>query len=199
MRVLVPSFALLLTFAPPALAQRQQSAAGRALADYDAFVGLDLRFGDVMDDFGAFVGGHAALLLKNRVYVGVRGVGLATDNARFAPNPQAPPEPIRMGYGGILLGYVVPSSSLVHVTADVLLGAGAVDANRDDERPDGDDASDAVFVFEPSVTVEVKLTRFTRIGVGAGYRFIGDVDLPGVQDDDLRGVTGVVTIRMGKF
>jgi len=150
----------------------------------------------VLGEFGAFVGAHAAVLLKNRVYVGVSGAGLATDNATFSPNPQLAPEPISMGYGGMLLGYVVQTPSLLHVTVDALLGAGAVGALRDRR---GSDDDDAVFVFEPSAMVEVNLAPFARVGLGASYRFVGDVDLPGIRDKDLRGVSGAVTIRVGKF
>ena len=192
-------FTVLSLLAQSAHAQRQPSAAGTQFSDYGLFAGLDLRFGDLAGDFGAFVGGHAAVLLKSRVYLGVSGAGLVTENTLFSPTPQVTPEPISMGYGGILLGYVVPTSKLLHLTVDVLLGAGAVDVSRDGDSSDGDDEDDAVFLFEPTATVEVKLAPFARIGVGASYRFVGNLDLPGLRDDDLRGFAGVTTIRGGKF
>jgi hypothetical protein len=192
--------ALVLALTPVVAARAQPSAAGRELRDYGGFVGLDLRFGDVRGEFGAFVGGHAALLLKNRVTVGVRGAGLATENALAGRAGDGAREPLSMGYGGITLGYVVPSRSLVQLTADVLVGAGGVDVSRAAGATGGrDEEGDAVFLFEPSVGVEVKLAPFVRVGVGASYRFVGDVDVPGVRDADLRGVAGAVTVRVGKF
>src|SRR5215207_3822477 len=134
LRLLAPlgfSCSIAASLAEPAFAQRQPSAVSGQVSDYGIFAGLDLRFGDVMGDFGAFVGGHAAILLKHQVYLGVGGAGLATENALFAPTPQATPEPIKMGYGGLLVGYLVPTPSLVDFAVEVLLGAGGVDASVD--------------------------------------------------------------------
>jgi hypothetical protein len=61
------------------------------------------------------------------------------------------------------------------------------------------DQDDAFFVFEPSVGVELRVAPVVRLGLGAGYRFVGDSDLPGVEDSDLRGFTGTASIRIGWF
>ena len=71
-------------------------------------------------------------------------------------------------------------------------GVGARDSNQEGDW-------DPVFVFEPSVTVDLKLARVARIGIGAGYRFVGDVDQPGLRDADLQGFTGLVRMGLGWF
>jgi len=182
----------LLILVPPSEAQSpetkpREQAMGTRLRDYGGFVELDTRFGNMMGDFAVFAGARGAVLLKQRVYLGLGGAGLATDN----PVPGSG-ESLGMGYGGLLIGYVVPTSSLMNVTADVLVGAGGLSTR-------STDGIDRIFVFEPTVGLELRLARFARIGLGAGYRYIGSADLPGVQDSDLRGLTGTVSLRAGWF
>jgi hypothetical protein len=181
--------ALLAMSSHPAPAQepeRQESAIGTRLRDFGGYLELNTRFGDMMGEFAAFAGGRAAVLFKQRVYLGLGGAGLATDNALVGG------QPLRMGYGGILFGYVVPTRSFVQFTADVLVGAGEV-------HPEGVDQEDEIFVFEPTVGIELALSRVVRLGLGSGYRFVGDTELAGFEDADLRGFTGTVSIRAGWF
>lgn len=194
---MITGFLALLMMAGQLRAQEDQpggreGAIGTRLHDFGGFVGLDARFGDMMGEFAGFAGARAAVLLKQRVYLGLAGAGLATDNAEVVGPVPGSTRPLRMGYGGILVGYVVPTSSLVDVTADLLVGAGGI-------HPKGMDDDDAIFVFEPSVGLQLKLASVARLGLGAGYRFVGDVDVANVEDSDLRGFTGTLAILVGWF
>jgi hypothetical protein len=170
----------------------QESAIGTRLDDYRGYVELTNRFGSLMGEFGAFAGAQAAVRLKRRLYVGLGGLGLATDNARVPGAAPGSSLTLGMGYGGLLVGYVSPAASLVDVTAEVLVGGGGVSLS-------GLDRTDEVFVFEPSMGVELRLAPIVRLGLGAGYRFVGGADLPGVRDSDLRGFTGTAAVRIGWF
>jgi hypothetical protein len=183
--------------ATPAVARSQEpapSALGSRLSDFGGFVGLDLRFGDMLDEFAAFVGAEAMLLLRQRVYLGIRGGGLSTSNVTI-PGGGSTSEVMGMGYGGLVVGYVFVTRSLADVNLDATLGAGGVGVRDSNDEKDWD----PVFVFEPSATVDLKLARIARIGFGASYRFVGDVDVPGLRDADLRGIAGLVRIRVGRF
>jgi hypothetical protein len=168
----------------------QESAFSTQARDFGGFVELDTRFGEVMGEFATFAGARAALRLKDRIYLGLGGSGLATDNAQVAIGGST--HRLRMGYGGFLIGYSVPTRELLDVTADVLIGGGGLSLKDVDQ-------DDAFFVFEPSVGVELRVAPVVRLGLGAGYRFVGDSDLPGVEDSDLRGFTGTASIRIGWF
>jgi hypothetical protein len=182
----------LMVLVPAARAQSpepkpQENAVSTQLRDYGGFVELDTRFGSLLGDFATFAGARGAVLLKQRVYLGLGGAGLATDH----PVPVSG-ERLRMGYGGVLMGYVIPTAALLNVTADVLVGAGGLSTSSTDEL-------DQIFVFEPSVGVELRVARFARLGIGAGYRYVGGADLAGIEDSDLRGLNGTVSIRAGWF
>jgi hypothetical protein len=168
--------------ATPAAAPAQSQA-----HDFGGFVELDTRFGDMMGEFAAFPGARLALRLKDRIYIGMGGSGLATDNEAGGSA-----HTLEMGYGGFLVGYSVPTRELLNVTADVLVGAGQVTLN-------GSDQDDEFFLFEPSLGVELRVAPVLRLGLGAGYRYVGGAELPGVEDDDLRGLTGTASVRLGWF
>jgi hypothetical protein len=172
-----------------------QSALGTRAADYGGFVGLDLRFGDMGAEFAAFAGAEAAVLLKQRAYIGVRGGGLTTDNSSLPSTGSSPGGTLAMGYGGLLVGYIVPTRSMVDFSVDALFGGGGVGTTDSDREKDWD----GIFVFEPSATVDLRLAPMARIGLGVAYRFVGDVDLVGLRDSDFRGLTGLLRVRLGKF
>jgi hypothetical protein len=193
-RLFAGCLALLLTTtaAPAQEPERPPSAIGTGWRDFGGYLELDMKFGDLMNEFAAFAGGRAAVLLKRRVYLGIGAAGLATDNARIPGPVPGSSHALQMGYGGLLIGYVIPTRSLVQITTDVLVGAGGLDLEDQDQ-------DDAVFVFEPTVGVELMLSRVVRLGLGAGYRFVGDTDLAGLEDSDLRGFTGTAAVRVGWF
>jgi hypothetical protein len=188
--------ALLMIATPVALSSQesghQEGAVGTRPRDLGGHLELDMRFGDMMGTFAAFAGARGAIRLKQRVYLGIAGEGLATDNAEVQGPVPGATRALRMGYGGFLIGYVVRTRALVDLTADVLVGAGGVRLKDPDE-------DDALFVFEPSVGIGLWLAPIARLGLGAGYRFVGDVELPGVKDADLRGFNGTVSLRFGWF
>ena len=173
----------------------QTSALSTRASDYGGFVGLDTRFGDLASEFAVFSGAEAAVLLKRRVYIGLRGGGLSTDNSRIPATGSSAGGTLAMGYGGFLVGYVFLTRSLADFSVDVLLGGGGVGTTASDSDRDWD----AIFVFEPSATVDLKLAPVARIGVGAAYRFVGDATVVGMSDSNFRGVTGLVRVRVGKF
>lgn len=177
----------------------EQSAVSLDASDYGGFASMDMRFGDMADDFAVFMGGTLALLLKHRVYLGVRGAGLVTEETVHGSSEAVIDPTIQMGYGGVVVGYVIPTPSLVQFTAETLLAAGGVDLDEDADIDGDDEDWEAVFVFEPVLSAELKLARIVRLGFGVGYRFVGGVDTPGLEDRDLRGAVGTATLRVGWF
>lgn len=198
---LITSVLVMFSISSSAAAQEpeRQSAVSLDASDYGGFVSADMRFGDIADDFGVFMGGTLALLLKHRVYLGVRGAGLITDEAVDGSAGTVNDPPIHMGYGGIVAGYVIPTRSLVQFTAETLLAAGGVKLDDDGHVEDEDEDWEGVFVFEPVLGAELKLAPIVRLGFGVGYRFVGGVDTPGLEDRDLRGAVGTATLRLGWF
>jgi hypothetical protein len=56
-----------------------------------------------------------------------------------------------------------------------------------------------VFVIEPSLLAELNVTNFLRLAVGGGYRFATGVELSGLTNADLSGVSVSVNLKFGSF
>jgi hypothetical protein len=112
-----------------------------------------------------------------------------------------------LAYGGLEFEYVRDPHKLVHYTVSTLIGAGAIDykdfdcAACDDagDNSDTDLDTDVFFVVEPSVNVMLNITPMFRIGLGVSYRYVQDVELKGVEDEDLKGFSGTLIAKIGRF
>jgi hypothetical protein len=104
---------------------------------------------------------------------------------------------LEMVYQGLEFGRVFRPAKLLHPGVFLLAGWGEprVVDGRSGRRLD----EDYVFVLEPSAFIEVNVTRWMRVAAGAGYRVVGDSDLPGLDDADAAGMTGGLRLRFGKF
>lgn len=104
---------------------------------------------------------------------------------------------LRLGYAGVLLEYIVAPMSMVHGSLSVLVGGGGVSDADADVGPQNE--MDRFVVAEPVATVEVNVTDFMRLAVEARYRVVGFVDMPGLENRDLRGWSGGLTAKFGRF
>lgn len=111
------------------------------------------------------------------------------------------------GYGGIYLEAIIFPRSPVHLSFPVLLGAGGVSfVSHNDVEWDSNyiEDYDAFLIVEPGVDIELNLTRFMRLGIGATYRIptsfdVGQNPIGDLGAEALRGMTYNVTFKFGKF
>lgn len=163
-----------------------------------------VRFTTVKDRSAVLTGGEGGWIVNHRFVLGGAGFGMTTDNVRVPEvatiGGQVPR--LNFGYGGVLLGYNHTPGRLVHLTGQVLLGSGGASLIGGGLRGDADAATldtDAVFVAEPALHVEVNVASFFRVAVGGSWRQVSGSSLVGVSDRDLSGVAGGVTFKFGRF
>ncbi len=97
--------------------------------------------------------------------------------------------------------------SSIHLSFPCLLGAGGVSfVTHNDVDWDSNfiEDYDAFLIVEPGVDIELNLTRFMRVGLGATYRIptsfdIGQSPLGSVDARSLRGMTYNITFKFGSF
>jgi len=163
------------------------------------------RFSSVAGKNVLFSGVEGGWIMNHQFILGLAGYGMATQNVRNSGTSlrdskgRAPV--VEMGYGGLLLGYTPQSMSLGHLAFQVVIGGGGFTYDVEDIAGvrQEDAPCDAFFVAEPSLQGEVNITRFLRIGVGGGYRFISGASLDGLRDRDLRGASASLTFKLGHF
>jgi hypothetical protein len=141
----------------------------------------------------AYVPGiRGAIMLNDRFGVGLAVNFLGTDNTRLRDNDVR-----EVGaYGGVYLQYVFHSSSLVHAYVDTTIGQGGWC-----QQSVNDDCNGRSFaLFEPTMNVEVNVTRNVRIATGVGYRLaLAEKTEPGQSRRDMAGIIARTSIVIGVF
>lgn len=164
--------------------------------------GAAMMYSRILDHDALFFGGRGGWLINHHFVLGVAGFAMVT---RVPPPAGAPDfsEDLRteFRYGGLWLEYIFLPDKLVHGSIGTLLGGGDVAYRqlRYLEREDPVVENDVVFAAEPVISLELNITRVFHLSVGAGYRYVGSVNLTGLRREDLSGFTGSVILKFGKF
>lgn len=156
------------------------------------------------DGNDVFQGGlSGGVILNHNFSLGIGGYGIMNSNNldydNVFPNETAY---LYGGYGGLKVEYRLNPDAVVHVAFPLLMGGGALMYGKDlytDPDEHEDYISDEFFLFEPGVMMGVNLIKFMRLDIGATYRFTSGFELPTVGSDFMNGVSGVVSLKFGKF
>lgn len=154
------------------------------------------RFIEIKEESGVLAGGRIGMVVNHALGIGVGGYGTVHEPA---PGELAGLEDLELAYGGLVLEYVFKSHALVHVCLPLLIGGGQVQLLGDYVDPETGEDSDTFFVLEPELSLEFNITRNWRLDLGVGYRHISGTEFTDITDQDLSGVNGVVTIKIGAF
>ena len=98
---------------------------------------------------------------------------------------------------GAFAEYTVLSKNLVHVSFPLYLGYGEVEM--DNENGDAELGEANFFQVEPSALLEVNLHKNVRLNVGAGYRFVRQMEYRNFNQSDISGLTGYIGLKFGLF
>jgi hypothetical protein len=161
-----------------------------------------VKFTQINDQFGLFVGARGGWIINHSIALGIGGYGLA-NNIDWGDRLSELKPRLMMGYGGFEIEIILNSDDLIHFTFDALIGSGAVNYWDDDyfgtAHWDKWETADVFFVAEPAFNVDMNITSFFRVGVGASYRFISGVETLGLSNEDLSGFAGNVIFKFGSF
>lgn len=109
------------------------------------------------------------------------------------------------GYGGLLIEPIIFAKSPVHVSFPILIGGGGIATVEDPANWEYYDYNAATFfVLVPGVELELNVVQFFRIAIGVNYRYTPDINLNDMDGnplpkDVMRGFTGTLTLKFGKF
>ena len=153
---------------------------------HGGFGGPQLMLGQIKGEIAILSGGWGAWLINHTIIIGGGGYGLVND---LPAGPANEDQYLNFGYGGMVLGFILGSDRLIHLTAHSLIGPGNVGYRHHmmEEDWSEDSVNDLVFVIQPTLGVELNVTRFFRIEAGGSYRYVIGTDLADITADDLRG------------
>ena len=142
--------------------------------------------------FGAGGGGGVVF---DGFFVGLFGMGEVFDN------PVVGQQQLVHGYGGLWMGYSVPSYKIVHVYTSLKLAGGSTGVTDFEQDWDYyDSRHDVTFVAIPEAGVEINIARWMRMSGSLGYRFVNGFEGWGPYGKkDLNALTYNLTFRFGWF
>lgn len=166
-------------------------------------VAADYKVTDVDGDLGQLAGGYVGRLIDDTLLIGGAGYWLVDGSGGE-----------RFGYGGVLLGWVMPEWAGIRFGARGLVGGGTgtlardltvLRGTRDTTIRFGRTGSlapaptafrvfvtDDFFVFEPQASAAATLFPHVALSVGGGYRLTGFTD---ALEGRLNGATGAVALQ----
>jgi len=168
------------------------------------FGGPVIKVTSVRDQAALFIGGRGGWIYGHSFIIGGGLYGTLTEvDAAENAMPVEGPLDISLGYGGLELEYIFNSHQLIHYNFYILIGAGVAKYVKDVgpvfESNEQAGESDLVFALEPAVSAEMNITEWLRIGAGVSYRLITGVNQPGIENNELSGITGKLTFKYGNF
>lgn len=181
----------------PAFARDEVLVSGHI--DHGGFGGPSLKIAPIKDNAGYFLGGYGGWLINHTFMIGGGGYGLVNEIKAPMPGIDGATLYYEMGYAGLVLEYVNNSHKLFHFTINTLIGAGGLGYTRANWEDDSSFTDDAFFIIEPSIILELNVATSVRVGLGLGYRYVDGLQLEGITNQDLSGVTGNLTLKFGSF
>lgn len=157
------------------------------------------------------LGGQLGVIINRKVIIGVGGWGkiartsftghyIGRDDGQVIDNPHQRMA-VGYGYGGLVLGMQFASNKSMHVTFTSLFGLGS--SNEYIIEDDGDHGttfnSPGFGIVEPTVNLELNLTRNLRLEIGAGYRWIGANRFEQLRSSELSGLTLNTALKIGRY
>lgn len=171
---------------------------------HGGYGGPVLKVSAIKNSAQVMTGGYGGWLINHTFMIGIGGYGMVDNIAagESAPLIDGRVPDLSIGYGGLVLEYIVAPKKLIHVTIQSLLGAGGAgyfNFSTTNSLPPGTQTGTAFFVAELGANAQLNVASFCRFSVGASYRFVNGIDLAGLTNKDVSGPSGNVSIVFGKF
>ncbi len=178
------------------------------------YLAFTVNYNELDNKDGMMIGGRLGGVFGHNIAFGVGGYGFFNESAYNSV--LGDDYNLAGGYGGFYIEPIIGAKYPVHISVPIMFGAGGVGYTRDFYQDDDDwdndvwddnvEDSDAFFLFEPGVEVELNMVRYIRLCFGAYYRYTSDVKLRSditneklVPNDVLNGLSFGLTLKLGKF
>lgn len=172
--------------------------------EHGGWGGLYFGYTQISDKDTYLMGARGGWLINHRFTIGLAGSGFISDRDYYNIIPDKSVS-LAGGYGGLFLEAIIFPFSPVHVTIPLTIGAGGV-AYTSNQWREGDYSydnytydSDAYFLLEPGLEIELNLIKFMRFAVGGSYRYTSDVNMINSSPQMLQGFNGHFTLKFGSF
>jgi hypothetical protein len=158
------------------------------------FGGTVLKFSRVNNQFAVMNGGRGSVTINRRFTIGGGGYGIV-NRISLESNSNDTYRFLKMGYGGLELGYIFFPGQKLNVGSSLLIAGGAVFT---ETLPKTKENSFQLFpVLEPSLYGEVKLSKMIRLQTGLTYRYINGTKLDLIAGRKMSGFSVYFNLLFG--
>lgn len=166
-------------------AQREETLVNRDGARFSGIWGVASNNYSAFNDNWIYSrGGYGGLEFGRTVFIGWGGYKMREDVDLGGVS-----SPFRMKYNVFVLGLMPNSRRAIHPRINLMTGRGRISTT--------DDASDRVFVFQPSGGIELNVFQWFRVGLEGGYRFVMDSEIPGLENNKVSAPFAQLDLRFG--
>jgi hypothetical protein len=190
--------AMLLTCAGEAAAQ--DSSARRGTQERGYFGAPVLEVTSLRGQGAVMLGGRGGLNLTPSLAVGVGLYGtLRQVDAPEGAVPAAPyPLDIKMERFGVDVEYAFRPAAPTHLTVSSFVGGGALHyVKSGTSAQEGE--TDFVFLVQPAVGAERRITDRLRLNLAASWRLAGGVEMSKLTTNDVGGPAITLAVKLGRF
>lgn len=98
---------------------------------------------------------------------------------------------------GGFVEYTLLQKKIFHLSLPLYIGYGEV--QMDNENGNTGLGESNFFQIEPGALLEINLHKNLRFNIGAGYRFVGDMEYRNLNQSNISGITGYIGLKFGIF
>lgn len=198
-RIILIAFSLFALL--PLASMAQQETVFEGTIENGGFGGPAMQVTTINHAAAMFAGGIGGWIINHTLSIGAGGYGLINELSPSAVNPDNSRK-LDMGYGGLYLQYIHASNSMLHFTANVMIGGGSLNYRTraaDGEWTNVDNTNDAFFAIEPGLDAELNVFANFRIALGGSYRFVSGIDLIDYSNATIGGPSAHLIVKFGSF
>jgi len=188
---------LLILVTVPAQGAQDRTLVG-SIHHHGAFIAPVLKVTEMLDQLSLLLGGRVAWVANHQLCLGVGGYGLTGDVTTDFDQTDVPAM-LNFWYAGLEAEYIFFPQHMFHFTLFTLIGGGSADFFTREEGVEKEWDGDSFFIIEPGFNLEFNIREGWRLDFGYSYRFVSDLQMEGLSNEDLRDVAANLTLRLGKF
>ncbi len=195
MRLLL--FVMLLFFVSSAKAQEDEikTIFGSGIHKVSGFGSHLMSFGAIDNEFAYYMGGGAAVLLNDNVFIGGYGQALLSSLHRYNETMIKTVSKINLQSGGIWSGYIFKPMKALHLKTGLMAGLGKITFIA--IKPSSETK---LFDITPFIVCEINVTPFMRVDMGINYkRFFMAETFAGISDNEISSPAMFLAFNFGWF
>lgn len=159
-----------------------------------------IKYTSLRDQGAVLFGGRGGFQLSRAFVLGGGAYGTVSEvDAPAGAVPDAPgPLDLKVETFGIDVEYAIAPTAPTYPTFGLFFGGGAAHYMRDGTNEQHGE-TDFLLLLEPVIGLEQRLASWVHLHASVSYRFLGGVDLDGLESGDLRGPAAALALKLGRF